>query len=69
MHVQMYVHRINMVCIAFAAFPLMFCRLINVDILLLFLTIFIHYKTVMHDNWHIVDAIYMHLVQVYLLIV
>ena len=34
---------------------------INVDILLLFLTIFICYKTKMHDNRHIVDEIYMHL--------
>ena len=33
----------------------------NVDILLLFLIIFKRYKTEMHDNRHIVDAIYMHL--------
>ena len=40
---------------------ILFCRLINVDILLLFLTIFIRYKTKMHVNRHIVDAIYIHL--------
>ena len=38
-----------------------FCRLINVDILLLFLTILIRYKTEMHGNRHIADAINMHL--------
>ena len=42
-----------------------FFKLINVDILLLFLTIFIRYKTEMHDNRHIVDAIYMHLFNLY----
>ena len=35
----------------------MFCRLINVYIY----TIYIRYKTEMHDTRHIVDAIYMHL--------
>ena len=38
----------------------MFRRLINKDILLLFLTIIIRYKTEMHVNRHIVDAIYMY---------
>ena len=36
----------------------LFCRLINVDTLLLFLTIFIRYKAEIKDNRHIVDAIY-----------
>ena len=36
----------------------LFCRLINVDILLLFLTIFICYKAEIKDNRHIFDAIY-----------
>ena len=35
-----------------------FCRLINVDIVLLFLTLFIRYKAEMKDNRHIIDAIY-----------
>ena len=39
----------------------MFCILINVDILLLFLTIFIRYKTEMHDDRQTVDAIYIYL--------
>ena len=38
----------------------LFCGLINVDILLLFSTIFICYKTEMSDNRHIVDVIYQH---------
>ena len=36
----------------------LFCRLINVDILLLFLTIFIRYKAEIKDNRYIVDVIY-----------
>ena len=39
----------------------LFCRLINVDILFLFLTKCICYKTEMPDNRHIVDVICMHL--------
>ena len=35
----------------------LFCRLINVDILLLFLILFIRYKAEIKDNRHIVDAI------------
>ena len=38
----------------------LFCRLINVDTLLLFSTIFIRYKAEMKDNRHIVDSIYMY---------
>ena len=41
--------------------PVLFCRLINVDIFFTVLTIFIRYKTELQDNRHIVDAIYMHL--------
>ena len=37
---------------------ILFCRLINVDILLLFLTIFIRNKAEIKDNRHIIDAIY-----------
>ena len=37
---------------------ILFCRLINVDILLLFLTIFIRYKAEIKDNRHIVNATY-----------
>ena len=36
----------------------LFCRLMNVDIILLFLTIFICYMTEMNGNGHIVDLIY-----------
>ena len=43
----------------------LFCRLINKAILLLFLTIFIRYMAKMHDKEHIVDPIPAH-VQVYL---
>ena len=39
----------------------LFCRLINVDILLLFSTMFIRYKTEIHDNRRIYDAIYVHM--------
>ena len=37
------------------------CRLINEDILLLFLTIFTRNKTEMHANRHIVDVICMYI--------
>ena len=55
-HVCMYMH------LHVAAYcditSILFCRLINVDILLLFLTRFILYKAKIKDNRPIVDAIY-----------
>ena len=51
------------ICTAVAAVirditSVLFCRFINVDILLLFLTIVIRYEAQMQDNRHIVDEIY-----------
>ena len=54
----MYVQQINMVFIAFAAFPWCF----RIDQCRYFITNF-HNKTEMHDNRHIVDAVYMHIIK------
>ena len=59
----MHVHRINMVCIAAAAVPWYnICLVLQIDqwryFITVFKTIFIRYKTEMHENKHIVDTIY-----------
>ena len=64
--------RINMVCIAVAALPwYKICTVLQIyqctcRYFITVLTIFIPCKTEMHNNWHNVDAIYMHVLKIFI---